>query len=267
VLLSLALALAPIAVQADDARVLMPFYRDDLAVTVPCAVGSACRIKFAPGEIMGDAVNAHPEWYRTVTAYGNAENKRSATARLIVQAVSAHPKRTTIIVLARNTSREYDLSIVPTNDGGPTLVSYRYDTPTPAPSSAPKPQPSPKTLTQEDRAVAAYAAACAQNNRWDAKPDADRRGHVDDSLRAVQPARVCSDRTAVYVEEPDTRGLAVHTLPVVYEAAPGSDIAKSNARYFEGHRLFVVPTTSNLVLRVTVGRDFHDVHVTRGGAK
>lgn len=256
--LAAALATVPLSAHADDANFVNVQYRAQQQVSVSCGVGLFCSVSFAPGEVLGSFFNSNPGAFQAHETY--SANRLTPRPQLVFE--SAQPGlRANFIAMARNSDRVYYLMLTSTNDTRPTYVIERYEderknTPKPQPAP-PKPRPAqPPTLSQVmDRACA------TQRWAYTADSDRDRHGNVDPVLHAIRPARICGDQGHLFLQMPRA-DVAVSDLPIVLEDTPSGE-TQTNSHYFENERMFVVNSSSDVVLKLTVGKRIAQIHVKR----
>jgi hypothetical protein len=264
--LAAALAMVPLSANAgvtstDDAGVDVQYHGPRQQVTIPCPATLQCSVTFAPGEILGAWFNADPARWTMHETYSSNRVRGAARPELVVQA-QVPGLRTNMLIFSRNTQHAYKLIFESVRGDMPTYVSYRYEderraAPKPQPSQPPKPRPAPPPTLLDVMDRACHAMSWG----YVADSDRDRKGHVDPVLASIRPAQICGDTGHLYLRMPRA-DVAVSDLPIVLEDA-AAGVTQANARYYERERVFVVNSSANVILRLSIGKRTIDMRVRR----
>jgi hypothetical protein len=226
--------MAPVSASAgvtstDDASVDVQYHGPRQQVTIPCPATLQCSVTFAPGEILGAWFNADPARWTMHETYSANRVRGAARPELVVQA-QVPGLRTNMLIFSRNTEHTYKLVFESVRGDVPTYVSYRYEDER---RSAPKPRPTPRPVPPPTLSQVMDHACATQRWSYTADGATNRKGHVDPVLASI----------------------------VLEVAAAG--VTQANAKYFERERMFVVNSSANVILRLSLGKRVVDMHVKR----
>jgi|GEM_PF-3177413 len=250
--LALALSALPLSAAADDGRWMFPQYSPYRWVTVPCAVGYVCTVDFAAGEVLGDAILSD------ATHWHVEPLRKSVVPELTIQNNTPGLRPMTLVL--GNMQHRYKFIFIATNEDRPTSVVMRYEQPSPSPQPiAARPKPKPKAMSLLEQAI---AACRSQHHPMTADADTDRRGRVDKAMRAIRPVLLCHDHDRTYVQLPE-RDTAETDLPLVFGETSEGLVEIGHPYFDERARLFVLMTTSNIVLQSRDGKRTVQMHLRR----
>jgi type IV secretory pathway VirB9-like protein len=256
--LAASLALAPSMVCADDSARFVSFkYRENEQVTLACSAAELCELSFAKGEALADFFVADPVRWRIQPTFSAGA---SARPELIAQA-QAPGLRTNMIVFSR-AGRTYRILLESVADPRPLYARFIYPDPAPVRYASPQPKPRPAAPLTLPQIV--DNACRTQSWSYTADDDKDRKGHVDQVLASIRPARICGDARHTYLQMPSSP-VAVSDLPVVFEAGPNGE-SQANYRYAERDRIFTIDSSADVDLKIGSGKGARTMHIRRVGA-